>query len=284
MASTDLQNHRLVTIEQYFVDMLGGRALTESQKGDMRRLAASIRLSAADPFWSIVAFLYARSPNDTLDMERLRKTVESLHQFREDLDSKLASFSGEVENLAKCIPEITKASVQEVLQGTPRDGSVASASIDDKALETLHAKIKADIEGITSKPTLKEWLGERWHHVLYAFGGVIGLLVVSVLGAYWIGNSAGEAAGKSAALQQASAIEKFIGTIPADDRRHMLEWMNLNRGQLKAITSCNIPGWVKKDEHNGYIACFPQGGHGFYAVTDQGLFGKTLWTARAYLP
>ncbi len=220
-------------------------------------------------------------------MERLRKTVESMNQFRDELDSKLASFSGDVENLAKRIPEITKAGVQEVLQGALKDGSPAGATIDAAALANLRAMIKADIEGITSgqvtKPTIKEWLGDRWHHVMYAFGGVIGLLVISVLGAYWIGNSAGESAGKAAALQQASATEKFISAIPADDRRRMLEWMDLNRSRLNAITSCDVTGWIKKDDH-GSIACYPQGGQGFYAVPDQGLMGKAAEAVRAYLP
>ena len=220
-------------------------------------------------------------------MERLRKTTESMNQFRDELDSKLTSFSGDVENLAKRIPEITKAGIQEVLQEVLKNGSPAGATIDGVALDTLHAKIKADIEGITSghvaRPTFREWLGDRWHHVMYGFGGVLGLLVISVLGAYWIGSAAGEATGKAAALQQASATQKFISAIPADDRDRMLAWMNLNRSRLSAITSCDVTGWIKKDYH-GSVACYPQGGQGFYAVPEQGMMSKAAEAVRAILP
>lgn len=283
---------RREAVIEYFKRMLGrgGGAiekLSETQKADMEQIISSVALPAHDPFWALIAFFYARVPNDIADYERLNKTIESLGKFESLLDSKLTSFSGDVENLAKRIPEITKAGLQEVLQEVLKNGSPGGATIDAVALDALHAKIKADIEGIANgqvvKPTIRGWLGDRWHHVMYGFGGVLGLLVISVLGAYWIGSAAGEATGKAAAIQQTSATQKFISTIPADDRRHLLDWIVLNRGQLSAITSCDVTGWLKKDD-NGSIACYPQGGHGFYAVPTQGLMGKAAEVVRGYLP
>ena len=161
--------NRLAGIAEQFERMLG-KDLTVTQRADMENLARAIALPVQDPFWSLIAFFYARSPgNDMLENERLRLTIERLDRFEQSvLTQKEQGGSPEVnlEGLKGALPAILKEALPSQ--------NLSSRDIDPEAIQKLTSALEKSHTEINRHP-FKTWLIDRFEgrHAWMGIGSII---------------------------------------------------------------------------------------------------------------
>jgi len=221
-----------------------GREPGADEQTDIAAIRDAVKLGDNDPFWGIVAFLYARTQPDIEGRAQLKITQESLEAFGKTLNGAL-----------ECITSLPA----HAGGGVSQDGlaSLVEAAVAS-ALEDWVPR------AATARPSIKTWLGEHFNAVLHVAGGLVVAVLISVAAAYWAGQ---ESARQVYAVRQAT-IEAEAHTLEAWARtpngRRVYAWGTLNAPSLGKILSCGYPGWTRTRQ-DGYTVCYPNGsGHGFY--------------------
>lgn len=234
-----------MTIRQdVFAAMLGAeRAQQEPVQADLRAMAEVLELGDDDPFWGVVALIYARLPRDGQDWEALREAVNRL--------------DGAVQSLG-------------ALSGSGNDGLAAELAEAVKAAQSS-GPIQIDTEGLARslgpqldellrrrRRGLTEWLGEHARTVV--IGGLASLVLVGVL--VVAGTAGGYVAGQAAGEAKASEAARWV---LSPDGQAMKRWATLNVASVPALMRCGWGGAAKRYNQDGRAACYPGGsGSGYY--------------------
>ena len=260
--------NRLAGIAEQFERMLG-KDLTVTQRADMENLARAIALPVQDPFWSLIAFFYARSPgNDMLENERFRLTIERLDRFEQSvLTQKDQGGSPEVnlEGLKGALPAILK-------EALPRQ-NLSSRDIDPEAIQKLTSALEKSHTEINRHP-FKTWLIDRFEgrHAWMGIGSIIIMLgFVGVLSYNFGARQSVDA--ENARIEAMRPVARWA---LSDTGQRVYRFVQINASDLKTILGCGWKGAVTRTDGK-YTICYPTGqGEGYYIDHGPGLFQKAL--------
>lgn len=230
-----------------FETLLGAeRARQEPVMRDLRAMGEILDLGDEDPFWGIVALIYARLPRDGQDWEALKQAIDRLDSAikvlasNAPLDSR--SLQPLVDRLEKALQALQRFEPPKI------DTQDLAKALSPQLDELLRRRRRG----------LGEWLGEHARTVV--IGGLSSLVLVGLLvagglvGGYAAGLSAGEARASEAAHWARSP-----------EGRQIRRWATLNVASLPELLDCGWGGAAKRYEQNGRAACYPGGsGTGYY--------------------
>ncbi|MGO9446784.1 MAG: hypothetical protein ACLPXB_18705 [Thiobacillaceae bacterium] len=222
-----------------------GRDPNPAEETDKLVLAERLVLGENDPFWGVIAFIYARLPGMAAEQERLRLTKELVDTVSGRLDA---------------LPQVIHTAVHEVLD----NGSLGIQNLDVKLGEILKQKLTATGFGERASLTLKERLRGYCYSVLYAVAS-FALIGGLVSGAYGLGHHRAENAFESQqarAVIEAPRIEAWARTWEGHE---VYAWAHLNRAGMDPILQCHFGNASRIIHQNGLAICYPSGsGRGYY--------------------
>lgn len=258
--------NRLLAVQEQFQNALGAQELSTSQQADLYHLVDAIALPATDPFWAIVAFLYARTPDNAVvlkAMDRMAGALQALQQKSAASQDVLQKLVGQIEQIAQ--------------QPIPEDVSApADSSPDDtlsKSIDELLAALKM-AQAQASRHPFKEWLIDRFEgrHALYGGMALTAMLLLVGAGGYW----AGSAAVPDAAASQRVQLTAAQRWATSGQGLAMYRFAKINADSLQVLLTCGWKGAVRETQGK-YTACYPSGAGAGYYIPDQGTWLQKLF-------
>jgi len=249
-------------------EMLLGRPLEDEDKIQIAALqdATSGALRRDDPMWGIFAYIYAHTPRDFAELERLRLTKEALESMEKKIDGfpqiAVDSIKGQIEETMQ------KSLLQDLVTKLTADlkstGSTNTPGPED--VTRAVAKALADFKiAAAPRTTIKDWLGEHVATLAYAGLGLFGTFILAVGGAYWAGQQSAEqvfSAREAAIAADSSAIEAWTRT---GTGRAVYQWAKVNETDITQVLRCQYPGAKVIKQGQGVATCYPTGGgNGYY--------------------
>jgi hypothetical protein len=224
-----------------------GRDPNPAEEADRRLLAEHLVLGENDPFWGVVAFMYARLPGMSAEHERLRITRELVDKVSGRLDD---------------LPDLLQSSVHSAVA----DGLPGIAKLDVKLGTSIEQARAAPPVSPMACPTVRDWVMGCFKSVLSAIStlAIIGVLLVV---AYGVGAWEVE---RDVAVQQAMAaveapgIESWART---REGHEVYAWARLNDSGPNPVLRCDFGASTKIIHRDGMTICYPSGsGKGYYLV------------------
>lgn len=260
--------NRLTGIAEQFERMLGNK-LTATQRADMENLARAIALPTHDPFWSLVAFFYARSPgNDVMETERLRLTLERLDRFEQNMRS-FQEKDENTENQSQNLEQILQAAIKEAVAelGQTHQG------VDPEAIRNLTSALEKS-HGQVNRHPFKAWLIDQLQsrHIWVGAGGIV--IILGLVGL--ISFNLGAQQSVNAENARIEAMRPVARWALSDEGQQIYRFARINANNLQTILRCRWKGSVTRSDGK-YTICYPAGhGDGYYIDHGPGLFQKAL--------
>lgn len=233
--------------DEAFETLLGvERARQEPVMRDIRTLADVCGIGDDDPFWGVIAFVYARLPRDGHDWEALKQAIDRLDSAMKALEPDAQPDTSTLQPFVDRFEDALK-----MLQ------TVKAPSLD---IEALAKALSPQLDQMLRhrRRGLAEWLGEHARTVV--IGGLASLVLIGLLVAGGIGG--GYAAGLTAGQARASEAAHWA---MSPEGRQIRRWATLNVASLPTLLDCRWGGAARRYEQNGRAACYPGGsGIGYY--------------------
>jgi hypothetical protein len=268
------------TFHPAFEKMLG-RPLEDEDKIQIAALqdATSGALSRDDPMWGIFAYIYAHTPRDFAELERLRLTKDALESMEKKIDGfpqiAVDSIKGQIEETlkksllqdlaTKLTADLKSPSADDIAEAV--QSSLGSTNIPGpEAITRAVAKALADFKvAAAPRTTIKDWLGEHVATLAYAGLGLFGTFILAAGGAYWAGQQSAEqvfSAREAAIAADSTAIEAWTRT---GTGRAVYQWAKVNEADITQVLRCRYPGAKIIQQGQGVATCYPAGGgNGYY--------------------
>lgn len=233
--------------DEAFETLLGAeRARQEPVMRDIRTLADVCGIGDDDPFWGVIAFVYARLPRDGHDWEALKQAIDRLDAAMKALKANAQPDSTVLQPIADRLEDAIRTF--QIPRPPQLDSEALAKALGPQIDELLRRRRRG----------LGEWLGEHARTVV--IGGLSSLVLVGLLVAG--GLVGGYAAGLSTGQARASEAAHWARS---PEGRQIHRWATLNVASLPALLDCGWGGAAKRYEQNGRAACYPGGsGAGYY--------------------
>jgi hypothetical protein len=222
-----------------------GRDPNPAEEADKLVLAEHLVLGENDPFWGVVAFMYARLPGMAAEHERLRITRELVNKVSGRLDD---------------LPEMLQSSVHAVMA----NGLMVIGEHDVRLCKVIEPGLSgAKTNGKTGHHNDDE-AALSFHPVWSAVAELV--LVGALLAGTWVVSTwrseQAFADQQAMTVAQTHTVEAWAKTWEGHE---MYVWSRLNGTGMNAILRCDFGDASKVVHGNGMAICYPAGSaHGYY--------------------